>query len=283
MVPSKNGYPTRKAAAVKVAPPPPAVSWEDVRLFLAVVDTGSFSKAARHLRIGQPTISRRMAALEEQLSEALFLRGVGGAALTAAGERLVPAARRMAESAGELARTIAGREARPEGVVRIAAPPGFAWEFLAPFARHVAKVEPGLRLQVLSSIEYLDLARGDADLAVRGRKPNQRDLTWRVGLEVRAAAFATKDYVARLPRGYGMADVGFISWAPPYTQLAPQPVMPKSALVELDLDLGPEAVGFIYLVLAKSALVVPRVRAVVELLEAEFRRVGNAKLLIAAQ
>jgi DNA-binding transcriptional LysR family regulator len=310
MVPSKNGYPA-----------PVLPSWEDVRLFLAVVDSGSFTGAARQLRIGQPTISRRMATLEEELAEPLFLRGVAGAALTTAGERLLPAARRMAESAGELGRLIAGGESRPEGVVRIAAPPGFAWEFLAPFARHVAKVEPGLRLQILSSVEYLDLARGDADLAIRGRKPNQRDLVWRVGLEVQAAAYATKEYVARLPRRYGMADVGWISWAPPYTQLAPQPqleaaipgfrpvftsdsyliqrqaaesgvgamilskathpFMPRSALIELDLDLGPEAKGALYLVCARSALAVPRVRAVVALLEAEFRRVESAQLVSA--
>lgn len=288
-------------------------SWDDVRLFLAVVDARSFSGAARQLRVGQPTISRRIAELEVKLADALFVRGVGGAVLTAAGERLLPAARRMAESAGELWRLAAGGESRPEGVVRIAAPPGIAWEFLAGFASHVARVEPGLRLQVLSSIEYVDLARGDADLALRARKPSQRDLIWRCGMEVPAAAYASRAYVRRLSRRYSLADVGWISWAPPYTQLPPHPqleaaipgfrpvftsdsylvqrqaaesgvgamilgkarhrFLPRSKLVELPLPLGPEAVGHLYLVCARSAQVVPRVRAVLALLEEEWARV----------
>jgi DNA-binding transcriptional LysR family regulator len=304
MVPSENEY-------------MPA-AWDDVQLLLAVVDAGSFSGAARRLRLGQPTISRRIAALEEQLGEALFQRGVAGAALTAAGERLLPAARRMAEAAGELMRLAAGGESRPEGLVRIAAPPGFAWGYLAGFAAHAAKVLPGIRLEVLSSIEYLDLGRGEADLAIRGRPPNQRDLVWLCGLEVRAAAFATRRYRARLPKGYTIADVGWISWAPPYAHLPPTPQLeaiipgfrpvftsdsyliqlqaaesgigamilgrerhrfaPHTALVELALDLGPQAVGSLYLVSAKTALLVPRVRAVIDLLLADWKLVENVRV-----
>ncbi|ADO70922.1 helix-turn-helix domain-containing protein [Stigmatella aurantiaca] len=54
------------------------IPWEDVRLFLAVAETGSLSSAARKLRIGQPTVSRRLAALEYTLGMALFRRGVDG-------------------------------------------------------------------------------------------------------------------------------------------------------------------------------------------------------------
>lgn len=293
--------------------------WEDLRLFLAVAESGSFSEAARVLRIGQPTVSRRIGQLEEGLGQALFVRTAGGAVPTSMGERLLPAARRMAEAAAEASRLAAGRESRPEGLVRIAAPPGLAYDFVAPFAAHVARTQPGLRLEVLSSIAHLDLARGEADLALRTRAPSQRELRTLATLTVGQAAYASRSYAARLPAGYGLADVHWITWAPPYDRLPPRPqlesripdfrpvftsdsflvqwsaaeagvgamVLAKvvhrfarpSDLVELDLDLDlGDVKGQLHLVAAKSMRVVPRVRAMAELLLHELREVQGAEL-----
>src|SRR5688500_7487497 len=103
------------------------VSWDDVKLFLAVADHGSFTEAARHLRVGQPTVSRRLAELEERLGYALFDRSVEGATLTSQGERWLPPARRMAEWAGELFTTAEHADSSPSGTVRITAAPGVAF------------------------------------------------------------------------------------------------------------------------------------------------------------
>ena len=64
-------------------------SWDDVRIFLAVAEEGSFSAAALKLELGQPTISRRVAMLEESLGYPLFRRGRRGTAITKGGERLL--------------------------------------------------------------------------------------------------------------------------------------------------------------------------------------------------
>lgn len=293
------------------------IAWDDFRLFLAVANEGSFSGAARRLRLGQPTISRRISQLEERLGEALFVRRVEGAMLTAAGERLLPAARRMAESAGELVRLAAGGESAPEGRVRIAAPPGLAFDFLVPFARALRDTYPRLRLEVLSSVAHIDLVRGQADLALRTRCPAQRELACLGELEVAVAAYASAEYAARLPAGYGPADIDWITWAPPYDQVYPRPqleamipelepvftsdsylvqlraaelglgamVLSKarhpylraSGLVELDVRLD-GAKGRLHLVCAKSLQVVPRVRAVLHLLLGELDRVEDAVL-----
>jgi molybdate transport repressor ModE-like protein len=281
------------------------MDWDDVRLFLAVAETGSFSAAARQQKVGQPTVSRRIVRLEESVSEPLFVRGVGGATLTDAGHRLVPAARRMAESAGELARQVASGEGDLEGLVRVAAPPGVAYEFLAPFSLHAAKVLPGLRLEVSSSIGFVDLTRGDADLALRTRRPDARGLVCLAEMETPHAAYAGSEYAASLPAGYRLEDLDWITWAPPYDELPPRPqlerlidgfvpvftsdsylvqrracvagigamVLSKVAnpyerrpqLVQLDLDMGPP-LRSLYLVAASSALAAPRVRAMADLL-----------------
>jgi DNA-binding transcriptional LysR family regulator len=181
------------------------------------------SAAARTLRLGQPTLSRRIAQLEEQLEGPLFVRRSHGVTLTTLGERLLPMAQRMAEWASEAARAVAVGEGAPEGRVRIAAPPGVAFDLLAPLAAQLRKQARAIRLEAIAGVEYVSLARGDADLAFRFGAPREPDLVSLGRFQVQAAAFAARSYARRLPRGYTPADVDWIAWAPPYEQTAPNP------------------------------------------------------------
>src|SRR5688572_2714979 len=176
------------------------LDWNDVRLFLAVAEHGSLSRAARWLKVGQPTVSRRLAELEERLGYPLFQRGVEGAALTSQGERWLAPAKQMAEWAGELTRTAERADAEPSGVVRISAPPGVAYEFVAPFAKKLAERHPELALEVSSRVEYVDLARREADLALRTRAPTQRDLLSVASFSHRNDAFVAPSYAKRLAK-----------------------------------------------------------------------------------
>ncbi|NMO17078.1 LysR family transcriptional regulator [Pyxidicoccus fallax] len=285
------------------------ISWDDARLFLAIAETGSFSGAARRLRIGQPTVSRRLAALEYAVGATLFRRSADGAALTAAGERLVPPAKKMAEWAGELHRAAESADNSPRGLVRVTGSPYTCFDVLAPFAGHVSRKHPGLRLEVLSTVQYLDLARGEADLALRTRPPTNADLKLVYTLETRNAVFVSKALKAKLPRKPTLQQLPWVAWSPPFEAVTPNPqleslipdfkpvfttdnflVMVAAAqagvgamvladvrhrfsqdrgLVPLDIDLGPYATGQVHLVCAKSALDIPRVRKVSELLVEE--------------
>jgi DNA-binding transcriptional LysR family regulator len=289
------------------------ISWDDARLFLAIAETGSFSGAARRLRIGQPTVSRRLAALEYTVGAALFRRSVDGAALTVAGERLLVPAKKMAEWAGELHRAAESADSSPRGIVRVTATPFMSFDFVAPFAAYVAQKHPGLRLEVQSQIQYLDLARGEADLALRGRPPTSTDLKLVDTLEVPNAVFVSKALKARLPKKVTFQQLPWVAWAPPFEAVPPNPqlesmipgfapsftadnylVMLAAAeaglgamvmarmnhrftrptqLVTLDMDLGPFSRSQTHLVCAKSALDIPRVRRVSELLQEEFQRI----------
>lgn len=288
------------------------IPWDDVQLFLAIAETHSISAAAKRLRLGQPTVSRRLAQLEWSLGYALFRRETTGTSLTAEGERLLLPAQRMAEWAGEISRAASSTERTPTGQVRIAAPPGVGVDFVAPFAAWVRGKYPKLRIEVLTSVHYLDLARGEADLALRMRPPSSDDLATVASIEHSNAAYASPGYIETLKRGYGIADVGWICWAPPYQDLAPNPqleaLIPNfvpsftsdnflvqwraaesglgafilgrvahrfagpSTLAPLDLDLGPYSRSSLHLVCAKSALDIPRVRTVADLLATELVR-----------
>jgi DNA-binding transcriptional LysR family regulator len=293
------------------------IPWEDLQLFLAIAETGSLSRAAKQLRVGQPTVSRRLAALEYSVGTPLFLRKVDGVALTTAGERLVAPSKRMAEWAGEASRAASSTDEGLSGQVRLTAAPFICFDFLAPFAAHVATRQPGLRLEVLSTMQYLDLGRGEADLAIRSRAPTQPELTTVCTFQVENAVFVAKSLAAKLPKRPQLKDLPWIGWAPPFDNIPPQPQLeaaipgfkpvftsdnflvhlsaaeagvgavilartphrfsrPKN-LVELPIDLGPWRTATVHLVCAKSALDIPRVRVVAQLMTAELQTLPKVK------
>lgn len=281
-------------------------SWDDLQIFLAVAEAGSFSGAARRLRLGQPTVTRRLAEMERRLGSRLFVRSVDGAALTAAGERLLLPTKKMAEWAGEVARAAEADEAEPQGLVRITATPYACFDFVAPFAAWVSSRHASLRIQVLSTTRFLDMARGEADLALRLRRPQGKDYEVLFDLEYENAAWVSSALAKKLSKEPRPRDVPWVGWAPPFEDLPPQPllesmipgfvpaftsdnflvnfaaaqagagaiVLPRithrfsrtRGLVPLELDLGAARRGVLCLVCAKSALDIPRVRLVAELL-----------------
>jgi DNA-binding transcriptional LysR family regulator len=203
------------------------ISWEDAQTFLAVAEARSFSGAARALGVGQPTISRRIAEFEERLGCQLFRRGKRGAQLTDQGAQLVPAAEQMARWAGEFDRQARGTEAEPEGCVRVASPPALAVDFLGPLAFVVKERLPAIRLEVLASIDHVDLSRGIADLAIRTRPPHEPELTSVGHLTVPVGVFASPAYAATLDPPARLRDLDWITWAFPYEHVAPRPMLER--------------------------------------------------------
>jgi DNA-binding transcriptional LysR family regulator len=203
------------------------VHWSEIEMILAVSEAGSLSGAAKVLQVTQPTVSRQLADLEARLGEPLFTRAVDGTRLTPFGERVVDPARRMAESARDVDHVVSGADTKPRGVVRLTAPPGVAFDFIAPFAQRARDELPDVRLEVVSTVAYLDLARREADLGLRmerlDRATARRDLMTVATIEFDVAVYATPGYIERLPRGYGPGDVGWIGWAPPLEHLPPNP------------------------------------------------------------
>ncbi|HWA64007.1 MAG TPA: LysR family transcriptional regulator, partial [Caulobacteraceae bacterium] len=108
------------------------LDWNDVRIFLAVAETGSLSAATRILAMTQPTISRRMEELETRLGARLFLRSTRGVTLTQAGQTMHRLASGMARFGESIVRDVAGKDRDEAGRVTIAAPDGVAGFFLMP-------------------------------------------------------------------------------------------------------------------------------------------------------
>jgi DNA-binding transcriptional LysR family regulator len=205
------------------------IPWEDLELLLAVLEEGSFSAAARRLRLTQPTISRRIALVEERVGHSLFRRDVEGAHLTAASARLLPAVQQMARWATESGRIADGFDERPMGDVRIAAPPGTAHELLVPLAERLRRKLPDVALHLITGVQQLDLSRGQADLAVRSIAPTRPDLEVVARRRVQMGVFVSKAHARRLGSARSMvpAELDWIAWAYPNEHVEPNPTLAR--------------------------------------------------------
>jgi DNA-binding transcriptional LysR family regulator len=206
------------------------IPWEDVEIFLTVAEEQSFSGAARRMSLTQPTISRRIGALEQRLERALFRRDVEGAHLTEEGAKLKPAALEMARFAKELEQVAGSFDDRPAGVVRCAVPPGTAYEVMVPFAKQMKKTHPEVELHIISGVDYLDLSRGHAELAIRAKAPSQPDLEMLAHVRLKMGVFASKSYVKKLgcaDKKMKPKDLDWISWAYPNEHVEPTPTLKK--------------------------------------------------------
>ena len=150
--------------------------WDDLRVLLVLMRSGSLKRGAEELDVNISTMSRRLDALEEATGLHLFDRSASGTHPTAAAEQLLPFAERMERAAIDLSQGIDALEAEPTGDVTLTAPPGIVDHFLAPALADLHKAFPHVRLRLDASIAYADLTRREADLALRLRRPRSGDL-----------------------------------------------------------------------------------------------------------
>ncbi|MET3132547.1 DNA-binding transcriptional LysR family regulator [Oxalobacteraceae bacterium GrIS 1.11] len=176
-----------------------SLDWDDLRYFLALIDAGTLSGAARALGVEHSTVARRIDALEAPLALRLFDRFQQGWSLTAAGTALLPHARRLEDDMHALLRAAAG-SAPLSGVVRISAPPALAAYFLAPRLKDGLRRLSGIDVELLAEPREADLMRREADIALRYRRPSTPGLAVRSLTTIDYALYASAQYLAeRLP------------------------------------------------------------------------------------
>ena len=189
--------------------------WDDIRFFLAVSRAGSLSAAARTLGVGHVTVGRRIALLEKQLGVTLLNRNPDGFVTTSAGEAILRQCAAMENAASDLERIVAGHDALLKGTVRVTATEALAYQLVAPAIAVLRETHPELRVDLIIGVRTLDIARREADLAVRFARPQASDLICRKLGDVAFSLYASKRYLASkgVPRqGQGLADYDLITF-----------------------------------------------------------------------
>lgn len=169
--------------------------WNHLRAFLATAERGSLSAAARELGLTQPTLSRQVAALEQQLGVTLFERVGKSMVLTATGLDLLEHARTMGTAADELTLTATGRSQAVEGLVSISASDAVAAYLLPPILPRIREAAPGIVIEIITSNAISDLRRREADIAIRHVSPDHPDLIAKLLRESSAGFYASRAWV----------------------------------------------------------------------------------------
>ena len=179
-------------------------NWDDVRFFLAVKREGNLARAGTVLRMDPTTVGRRLGQLESQLGARLFDRTSRGFSLTAAGRRLLPRAEGIEREAMTLERDLSGEDSKLEGGVRLSATEMLTTRFIAPYLAKFRHRYPGIMLDLICTNREVDLARGEADIALRLARPRQENLVVKKLLSIHLGLYASTDYVEQ----FGMPSPG---------------------------------------------------------------------------
>ena len=144
-----------------------AMHWDDLRYVLAVARAGSALRAAAALGVNQTTVLRRLDALETALGVPLFERSTSGQVLTRAGHLVAESAERMEEQARGLESALAAQRRTVTGSVRFTTSEVLAGRLVTPCMRAFRALYPGIPVELITSDERLDIAHGEADVALR--------------------------------------------------------------------------------------------------------------------
>lgn len=271
-------------------------------MFLAIARQGTLGAAARRLGQSQPTMGRRLRALEEATGSALFQRTADGFVLTDEGAVMLLHAERMEAEAQALSRELAGNEQRLEGMLRLTCSDWFGRIVLAPMLAIFHQRHPGVVVETLTDPRIYSLARREADLVLRIAPFDEPEVIARRLMTVPYALYAPADYgaadvrslghdvpVVVMDTGFGgMPDVGWLMQSLPGARIVARSnsremqaqlcalgtglaVLPKPlgaatpALVEVDLGTAPPS-RETWLGYHRDLKRLPRLRALVDLM-----------------
>lgn len=184
------------------------IDWDDLRYLIAVSRHGSTLAAARALGVNQSTVHRRLVKLEGDVGLSLLTRRPTGYRLTELGEALIENVLAVETAISALDRKVTDLKHELQGVIRLTCPEPVVPRIAASglLDRFHARY-PGLRVEFVTSDRYLDLRKGEADVALRSGEPVDDALVGRKICDSIWAVYASQGYIQRHGRPESIADL----------------------------------------------------------------------------
>lgn len=174
-----------------------SLDWEKLRLFELVAEAGSFTEAARRLHMSQPALSRQIGALEASMGAKLLHRHARGIAMTHEGEQLRAATRDMQDRLESAREAIDASRDHPTGEIRLSTTVSFGSTWLARQLGDFLDIYPDITVNLMLTDLDVDLAKREADVAIRFHQPFQSELVQKSLIGIRHYLCASPDYLAR--------------------------------------------------------------------------------------
>ncbi len=171
------------------------MNWDDIKLFLALMRTGTVRAAATKLGVSHSTVARRIDAMEQKLAVRLFDRLPSGYLVTPVGEDMLMVAEQVEDALEGLERRILGHDHKLAGRVRVTMVDAFATHLLMPHLAEFTEKYPEIDLEVEVTYEAVDLDYREADIALRFASRPPEHLIGRRLLTCATAAYASQNYL----------------------------------------------------------------------------------------
>ncbi|KXS37232.1 MAG: LysR family transcriptional regulator [Halomonadaceae bacterium T82-2] len=181
--------------------------WDRIEAFVEVVRQGSFSAAARHLKVSSSHVSRLVAQLESSLDTQLLYRTTRRLSLTDAGTLYYDRCRHLLDGFREAETALNDFQARPRGTLRLTSATTFGERYIAPLVNDFQRLHPQLEVQMHFTNRQVDLIDEGYDVAVRlGILKDSSLIARRLG-ERREYVVGSRDYFERMPRPHSLAEL----------------------------------------------------------------------------
>ena len=218
-----------------------APDWESIHISLEVIRKGSFRAAAEHLGTSINVLRRRVDELERSLGVKLLTRHVDGVRVTAEGEKIFAAARKMEAASYELLHAGEQTNIHLSGEVRLAVTEGLGTFWIAPWLVEFQRANPNLLVDVHCAMKSADVLRMEADMAIQITRPTVPDLRMVKLGRLHFMFFASPGYIETFGHPKTAADLinhrilvqsdDNVQWRALYDRLFPG--IPASQLVAL--------------------------------------------------
>lgn len=184
-----------------------SMSWDDLKIFLAVARAGGFVGAGRRLGLDHTTVARRLSALEAAAGALLMHRSPRGSRLTEAGVALLEHAERMEAEVIAAAAHLGSGDQSLSGAVRLATPEAFGAWLVAPAMRTFHERHPGIQLELTPEARAVSLSKREADIAVTLARPPRGRLFAQKLTDYRLGLYASRDYLEGAKPIADLADI----------------------------------------------------------------------------
>jgi len=173
------------------------MDWDKLKIFHAVAEASSFTKAATILNLSQSAISRQIQSLEHELKIKLFERHARGLVLTDNGKYLFQTAHEVIAKLKDVEATFSDEKDKLKGKLTVTTVVSFGTTWLTPRIKEFMDLHPEIEVELIFDDRELDLSTRQADVAIRMRRPKQLNLIQKKFVDFNYHIYGSNEYLEK--------------------------------------------------------------------------------------
>ena len=213
------------------------MDWDKLKIFHAVAEAGSFTRATVNLNLSQSAISRQIQSLEEDLKVKLFERHARGLTLTENGEYVFKTAHEVISKLKEVETSLGDKKNKPSGKLTVTTVVSFGTTWLTPRIQEFMQLNPEIEVELIFDDKELDLSTRQADIGIFMRRPKQLNYIQKKLIDINYHIYGSPKYLEKNGYPKSLNDLNnhkFISFG----RGAPSPVFNPDWALKLGLKDG---------------------------------------------